>query len=125
MIVKKQTLWLLSLIAMLSCGTSPEKSIHKRWLVADVKGKGHQEFIERNKKSEREFTKDGNVLWYENGVLKSTTPFTLASDNKSMLIYDPTYSSEGVRVEILKLNANEMILTSESFGRDTIYLQAK
>jgi hypothetical protein len=119
--LSKKSLFILFSIGFVACHTSPEKAILKRWKISGMKGNNHNDYF-GNRQAEIEF-KDGNMVMYENGMIRSTYGYTMASDGQSFLIKSPS-GTETMPAKIIQLNSKELSITSEMFGTDTLIMKA-
>lgn len=120
-----QTISFLAFI-FLSCSTSPDKAIQKRWKAVDVRG--DEDMKERYKKrfarnaSELEF-KEGKFNAYQDGVIRASAPYTMASDGKSLVVTDGGIT---LTVRIVSLDGETLHAILDGFmsDRDTIIYKA-
>lgn len=111
------------LIFVVGCSSNPKTIILNRWKATSVRGseKEKEKWEKRfEKKSyEFEFKNDGRCLMYENGNLETEAKYTLATDNKSILI---TLGNQSYTLQIISLSKNKLEAVTKGFmaPRDTI-----
>jgi hypothetical protein len=116
-----------SLISI-SCNTSPQDKISRRWIIADVYGDADdKQRFARNQEGnirEIEFTKEGAVLIYKNGVLDLKSLYTLAPDGQSLVINEVN-SKEQLSFKIIKLTSTKLEYVVVGQLKDTLICTVK
>lgn len=111
------------LIFLVGCNSNPKTLILNRWKATGVRGTGpEQEKWKKRfeKKSyEFEFKDDGQCLMYEGGNLETEAKYTLATDNKSILI---SQGNQSYTLQLISLSKEKMEAVTKGFmaPRDTI-----
>ena len=125
--VAKCLLWVL-LIFIVGCSSDPKTLIVNRWKATSVHGteqeKEKWEKRFEKKSYEFEFKDNGQCLMYEGGSLETEAKYTLATDNKSVLI---TQGNQSYTLQIISLSKEKMEAVTKGFmaPRDTIIYMAQ
>ncbi len=101
--------------------------IYQRWKTSDMIGESRENFLRmqaRNELTELEFSNDGKVYFYKNGVLDRVLTFVVAPDGKSILLTKQG-EANALPMKILSLKATEMIVTSPLYDNDTVIFRTK
>jgi hypothetical protein len=114
---QKRFLLVVSILMAFTLTSSSQGNIAKRWQVAGrlVNGKLTPH---KTKSLEYEFMSGSKFNAYENGTIVQSATYTMASDNKSLIIKD---AGNTLPAKILKLTSNELnIQFGRSRNADTI-----
>ena len=115
-------------LCVVGCTSNPSALILNRWKATSVRGsEKEQEKWEKRfeKKSyEFEFTENGQCLLYEGGNVETEAKYTLATDNKSILI---TQGNQSYTLQIVSLSNKKLEAVTKGFMApgDTIIYMAK
>jgi hypothetical protein len=106
---------------------SAQKFIINSWKTVNVTGKNRENFIRRknNIASELEFKKNGKCYIKKNGIRSTMFFYTLSPDGRSLLLTNPKNLNESITIQIISIEKDELVITSEMYGNDTMLLKAK
>jgi hypothetical protein len=112
------------LLLLTACSSEPKDAIVKKWRFVEVKCHSDMHFHNTSDKVSLEFTKEGKFNTYDKDMLESSLTYVMATDGKSFLISHPA-GTETIPVEIIRLDADDLVIKSKLSHNDTMILKTE